>query len=53
MRDIIIRLWPIEPIPGSYFRLVQWLISAYPRLDVIKWLACIEGARMAFACVKV
>ena len=53
MRDIIIRLWPAEPIPGSYFGLVKRLVSACPRLDAIKQSVCIEGARMAFARVKV
>ena len=53
MRDIIIRLWPAEPIPGSYFGLVKRLVSACPRLDTIKRSVCIKGARMAFARVKV
>ena len=53
MKDLIIRLWPAEPIPSSYFRLVKRLVSACPRLDVIKRSVCIEGARMAFACGKV
>ena len=53
MKDLIIRLWPAEAIPRSYFGLVKWLVNAYPRLDVIKRSVCIEGARMAFASVKV
>ena len=53
MKDLIIRLWPTEAMPGSYFGLVKWLVSACPRLDVVKRSACIEGARMAFARVKV
>ena len=53
MKDMVIRLWPAEPIPSSYFGLVRRLVSACPRLDVIKWSVCIEGARMAFACAKV
>ena len=44
MKDLIIRLWPAEPIPGSYFGLVRRLISACPRLDVMKRPVCIEGA---------
>lgn len=40
-------------MPGSYFRLVKRLVNAYPRLDVVKRSACIEGARMAFTRVKV
>ena len=53
MKDLIIRLWPAEPIPSSYFRLVKRLVSACPRLEVIKRSVCIEGARMAFAHAKV
>ena len=53
MKDFIIRLWPAEPIPTSYFGLVKRLVSACPRLDVIKRSVCIEGARMAFASAKV
>ena len=53
MKDLIIRLWPAEAIPSSYFRLVKRLVSACPRLDVIKRSVCIEGVRMAFARVKV
>ena len=53
MKDFIIRLWPAEPIPSSYFRLVKRIVGACPRLDVIKRSVCIEGARMAFARAKV
>ena len=53
MKDLIIRLWPAEAIPSSYFGLVKWLVDACPRLDAIKRSVCIEGARMAFARVKV
>ena len=53
MKDLIIRLWPAELIPSSYFGLVKRLVSACPRLEVIKWSVCIEGARMAFARAKV
>ena len=53
MRDFIIRLWPAEPIPSSYFGFVKRLVNASPRLDAIKRSVCIEGARMAFARVKV
>ena len=53
MKDLIIRLWPAEPILSSYFGLVKRLVSACPRLDVIKRSVCIEGARMAFARAKV
>ena len=53
MKDLVIRLWPAEPIPSSYFGLVKRLVSACPRLDVIKRSVYIEGARMAFARAKV
>ena len=44
MKDLIIRLWPAEPIPSSYFGLVKRIVSACPQLDVIKRSICIEGA---------
>ena len=53
MRDLIIRLWPAKPMPNSYLGLAKWLVSACPRLDAVKRSICIEGARMAFARVKV
>ena len=53
MKDLIIRLWPAEPMPSSYFGLVKYLVNACPRLEVIKRSVCIEGARMAFARAKV
>ena len=53
MKDLIILLWPAKLIPGSYFRLVKQLVSACPRLEVIKRSVCIEGARMAFTRAKV
>ena len=52
MKDVIVRLWPTEPIPSSYFGLVQRLADALPRIEAVKRSACIEGARMAFARVK-
>ena len=53
MKDLIIRLWPAEAIPSSYFGLMKRLVNAYPQLDAIKRSVCIEGVRMAFARVKV
>ena len=44
MKDLVIRLWPAAPIPSSYFGLVKRLVSACPRLDVIKRSVCIEGS---------
>ena len=52
MKDLIIQLCPTEPIPSSYFGLVKWLVNARPWIDAVKRSACIEGARMAFARVK-
>ena len=53
MKNVIIRLWPSEPIPSSYFGLVRRLVDAVPHIDAVKRSACIEGARMAFARVKI
>ena len=53
MKDLVVLLWPMEPIPSSYFGLVKRIVVACPRLDVIKRSVCIEGARMAFARAKV
>ena len=53
MEDLVIWLWPAEAMPDSYFGLVKRLVNACPRLDVVKRSACIEGARMAFARIKV
>ena len=53
MKDLVVRLWPAEPIPSSYFRLMKRIVGACPRLDAIKRSVCIEGARMAFAHGKV
>ena len=52
MKNVVVRLWPNEPIPKSYFGLAQRLVDAVPRIDAVKRSACIEGARMAFARVK-
>ena len=41
-----------RPIPSSYFGLVKRLGDALPRVEDVKSSACIEGARMAFARVK-
>ena len=49
MKGLLVRLWPGEAMPGSYFGLVE----ACPRLEVIKRSVCIEGARRALARVKV
>ena len=49
MKDLIIRLWPAEAIPSSYFGLMKRVVEACPRLDIVKQSVCIEGARMAFA----
>ena len=53
MKDLVIRLWPAEPIPSSFFGLVKRIVGACPQLDIIKRSVYIEGARMALAHAKV
>ena len=53
MKGLIVRLWPGEALPGSYFGPVRRLVEACPRLEVIKRSVCIEGARRALARAKV
>ena len=53
MKDLVIRLWPAEPIPSSFFGLVKRIVGTCPRLDTIKRPVYIEGARMALAHAKV
>ena len=53
MRGLIVRMWPGDSLPNSYFSLVRRLVDACPRLEVIKRSVCIEGARRAFARAKV
>ena len=53
MKGLIVRMWPGEPMPDSYFGLVRRLVNACPRLEVIKRSVCIEGARRAFTRAKV
>ena len=53
MKGLIVRLWPKEAMPGSYFGLVRRLVDACPWVEVIKHSACIEGARRALAPAKV
>ena len=53
MKGLIVRLWPGDVLPNSYFGLVRWLVDACPRVEVVKRSVCIEGARRAFARVKV
>ena len=52
MKGFIVRMWPGDALPNSYFGLVR-LVDACPRLEVVKQSVCIESARQAFACVKV
>ena len=52
MTDVIVRLWPAEAFSDSYFGLLRRLVDALPRIDAVKRWSCIEGARMAFARVK-
>ena len=49
MTDVVAHLWPKGPKPKSYFGLLQQFLGAVPRIGVMKWSACIEGAWMALA----
>ena len=53
MKGLIVRPWPGEALPGSYFGLVRRLVGACPRLEVIQLSVCIEGARRALSRAKV
>src|SRR3954467_4226776 len=53
MKGLIVRLWPGEAMPGSYFWLVRRHADACPWLEVIKRSVCIKGARRVLAHVKV
>ena len=53
MKGFIVRLWPGDALPNSYFGLVRRLVDACPWLEVVKRSVCIEGASRAFARVKV
>ena len=53
MRCLIVRLWPGEAMPGSYFGMVKRLVDACPWLEVSKRSVCVEGARRALARVEV
>ena len=52
MKGLIVRLWPGDALPNSFFGLVRRLMDACPQLEVVKQSVCIEGARRAFARVK-
>ena len=53
MKDFIVRMWPGEPLPTSYFGRIKRMVNSCQRLEVIKRSICIEGARRAFARAKV
>ena len=53
MKGFIVRMWPGETLPASYFGLIKRMVSACPRLEVIKRSICIEGACRALARAKV
>ena len=53
MKDFIVRLWPDEPLPTSYFGFIKRMVNACPWLEVVKRPVCIEGARRALAGAKV
>ena len=35
MKDLVVGLWPAEPIPSSYFGLVKQIVGTCPRLDAV------------------
>ena len=53
MKDLIVRIWPGELLPTSYFGLIKRMVDACTWLEVIKRSVCIEGARRAFGHAKV
>ena len=53
MTDVVTHLWPGRPKPKSYFGLLQQFLGALPHIKAMKRSACIEGARMALARVKI
>ena len=53
MKGLIVRLWPGDALPNRYFGLVRRLVDVRPWLEAAKRPVCIEGARRAFARVKV
>ena len=53
MKGLIVRLWPGDALPNTYFGLVRRFVDACPWLEFIKRSACIKGAHRAFARVKV
>ena len=52
MKGFIVRLWHGDALSNSFFGLVRRLVDACPWLEVVKRSVCIEGARRAFARVK-
>ena len=36
MKGLIVRLWPGDALPNSFFGLVRRLVDACPRLEVVK-----------------
>ena len=51
MEDICINLWPQEPLPTSFFGLVQRLQDASSQIQNWKCSTCLEGAERAYASV--
>ena len=52
MKSFIVRLWPGDALLNRFFGLVRRLVNACSRLEVVKQSVCIEGARQAFAYLK-
>jgi hypothetical protein len=52
LQDLCVNMWPTEALPASFFGLLVWLQEAVPQVNRWKRSACMEGARRAYACVK-
>ena len=52
LQDLYVNLWPMEVLPASLFGLLVHLQEAVPQVTRWKRSACLEGARRAYACVK-
>ena len=43
MKDLIVLMWPDEPLPSSYFSLVKRLVNACLRLEAISGHSTLKG----------
>uniref|UniRef100_A0A452XHG1 Uncharacterized protein n=1 Tax=Aegilops tauschii subsp. strangulata TaxID=200361 RepID=A0A452XHG1_AEGTS len=52
LQNLCVALWPTEAFPTSLFGLLMRLRGAVSRANSWRRSACFEGARRAYACVK-